>query len=805
MSFLVRQMVRKVLLEGPLEKMQNMGVPEPIAKYLYRKIMAWSPAGEGGCGDHAHWFAVQLKGTMHQWDEEVGVWKEEAKNKKRIAKKVKKTSGPPQFDQKSKKPIITMDRAGIPPVDHELRQHYELVLAKIKHSENRLKKVIQDMQPVIEIICQWATETGVNLSKKKTADIPTGKQDDKGREIYKKVPFDLGVAEQLATRHLGIQEGKKFMEFDDGWYWLNRETNVCSIEARLMQHCGRTDHSDSNIWSLRDKDGMPHITTEIRDTDEGRVVYQMKGKQNATPDEKYWPRIFALLTNPQLKLKGYAARGRYGGDLEWHHIPEDVQAKIQEANPDFEADTRSVEEIAGDTIEERDREFASEMGEAETEVNLQYVDVEWQLSEDSGGMEEDDASDYYPYGYWSGDINLGIEVPVRFNSSDLEGYLKSIINTENFELDIYGWSAGSLRLKITDDDGSSGSAYEYKDYLTWAKETFDDHYDLIQKSIAEWLVFNGYDEPGEQVEDKYSDIFLRARNLIDDDGYVRGNLTHGMIRLIFSFKQKTDGPLEVPDDKSMEVSLALKRIVSHDTRFSQEDIKSISATSNGGILNVIMDFGLYTDNDSEELENLDKIRFVEWINENYDLVKTTIFDYINQFLTNPFELDKHVGNITRLKKAFKYHGVDLGEHVQLANPQYGGKETRLVMFGGVPTNLLVQVLYGEEEAKKHDFWQDRHIMSQDPDVIFPPAKTYTIGKWIKILKDFMNEYQSLLKAAKEKAGTTRDGWYGVNDMKDYLKLLEKPIQGTLGPDGSPQEEALRRLVRKSLRTSLDDH
>jgi len=106
------------------------------------------------------------------------------------------------------------------------------------------------------------------------------------------------------------------MTFPDGFYWTDLGTDCSKYEEEEMQHCGAD--SRGNLVSLRDKNHKPHVTMTVditgertattdttdyrgndlwgaRDSDSPEWmapdVLQIKGKQNAPPDKKYWSYI----------------------------------------------------------------------------------------------------------------------------------------------------------------------------------------------------------------------------------------------------------------------------------------------------------------------------------------------------------------------------------------------------------------------------------------------------------------------------------------------------------------------------------
>lgn len=93
--------------------------------------------------------------------------------------------------------------------------------------------------------------------------------------------------------------------FRDGWKWLLKDTEECSIEAKAMGHCGNAGNPQpgDRILSLREptkKPGVwaPHCTFILR---EDGFLSEMKGRENKKPVEKYHSYIIELLRNDIIK------------------------------------------------------------------------------------------------------------------------------------------------------------------------------------------------------------------------------------------------------------------------------------------------------------------------------------------------------------------------------------------------------------------------------------------------------------------------------------------------------------------------
>ena len=102
-----------------------------------------------------------------------------------------------------------------------------------------------------------------------------------------------------------IETHKIIKAYKDGFYWVDLETNNCREEAEAMGHCGRT--SSDTLLSLRQRTPygiQVHVTSAWdyapKDKTKYAVVYQMKGKNNQKPIDRYHPYIVDLLLDKNL-------------------------------------------------------------------------------------------------------------------------------------------------------------------------------------------------------------------------------------------------------------------------------------------------------------------------------------------------------------------------------------------------------------------------------------------------------------------------------------------------------------------------
>lgn len=109
-----------------------------------------------------------------------------------------------------------------------------------------------------------------------------------------------------------------FMQVGQGWYWLDLKGSYCDPESKMMGHCGHDERG--NLYSLRDPKNKPHVTLTYDPSK--NIVFQIKGKQNQLPGEKYWPAIEAFFEKTDAKLGDDVTIGSPLGDALSRFIPE---------------------------------------------------------------------------------------------------------------------------------------------------------------------------------------------------------------------------------------------------------------------------------------------------------------------------------------------------------------------------------------------------------------------------------------------------------------------------------------------------
>jgi len=150
-----------------------------------------------------------------------------------------------------------------------------------------------DLDDMIGRVLDWLKsdlrEGEVNLNDYKTLKSAVKASDDWHKSLK-------------ASGVIKDETGKVIMEFDDGYYWIDLQTTNCKAEAEAMGHCGMTNNG-TTIYSLRDSKKSPHVTVAI-DVKEG-IIYQMKGKENKKPVEKYHKYIYEFLMEQDIEKFSY--------------------------------------------------------------------------------------------------------------------------------------------------------------------------------------------------------------------------------------------------------------------------------------------------------------------------------------------------------------------------------------------------------------------------------------------------------------------------------------------------------------------
>ena len=309
---------KKFLIEKDHRKkiVQNVGLTDTIANTLHNLNDKYSL-----------WFANQIRDSIIKWSQS---------HMEQLGKLIK---DPTWADKYLDNPGFVMQNAevigefNILNVDAvvdllatplELVYSYNWVIKKEKNPNNRfhLNELItrlfdnNEVRTAITGILDWIRGQEGQVSIK-DYDFETANQAQ--QEWHQGMVATGGAIED--------EDGRIVMRFPDGFYWIDLETTYSDEEHSAMGHCGRCmkEGGVSTLYSLRDKKKAPHVTAEI-EKEYGNEYYQMKGKQNIKPIEKYHPYIVGLLIHN--KIDKYESAYNYPTDFHPSDLDDELFIKL---------------------------------------------------------------------------------------------------------------------------------------------------------------------------------------------------------------------------------------------------------------------------------------------------------------------------------------------------------------------------------------------------------------------------------------------------------------------------------------------
>ena len=104
----------------------------------------------------------------------------------------------------------------------------------------------------------------------------------------------------------------KFIEYPNGWYWINLNVDYSQDEADNMGHCGRD--TGKILFSLRDDKLQSHITASYSVSE--KALYQIKGRKNSKPKSEYHEMIIDMILNSKYPVN-MMKTGSYRPDLDF--------------------------------------------------------------------------------------------------------------------------------------------------------------------------------------------------------------------------------------------------------------------------------------------------------------------------------------------------------------------------------------------------------------------------------------------------------------------------------------------------------
>lgn len=231
-------------------------------------------------------------------------------------------------------------------------------------SDDELKSIHKETYPVIN---------------KKVEDWTTYLQSSKGK---------------LSTLKKGLSEGKDYKvikRVGDRYMWVHLLTKAAyQCEGEEMSHCvGTYTPGQSTILSLWDNNLGPHVTIEIQN---GKKVYQIKGKGDRPPVEKYQEATREFIKElieqgytitgdgGNIGMLGYEGKFYFEEDPKWQKIYttvilpkqekaiQEIQSQIKDEQVDIDSLFTSAKAAISKVPKEMQSEFSSLIDEIKSEI-----------------------------------------------------------------------------------------------------------------------------------------------------------------------------------------------------------------------------------------------------------------------------------------------------------------------------------------------------------------------------------------------------------------------------------------------------
>ena len=221
-------------------------------------------------------------------------------------------------------------KAGAPVSKADLPQNLEDLRGYLEHLMGLKDAAVQDVV--------WGYETPRQLRDK--FEVVEQELAEKAESERRVIPQDQDEDPEEPPYSRHGEDPEVWIQFPNGWVWMNLGRAYCSAEAKAMGHCGNSPRSDTSdrILSLREpvekggrKYWSPHCTFILRG---GAFLGEMKGRNNAKPTARYHPYIVALLKDDRIKGimgGGYKPRNNF----HWSDLTREQQKEVIAANPAF--------------------------------------------------------------------------------------------------------------------------------------------------------------------------------------------------------------------------------------------------------------------------------------------------------------------------------------------------------------------------------------------------------------------------------------------------------------------------------------
>lgn len=100
--------------------------------------------------------------------------------------------------------------------------------------------------------------------------------------------------EKLERQNVEQLRKRSLKTYPNKYFWVKLEKKEWDNCGEKMQHCGRPLSSNGEIYQLIDENGEFKVSIEMTPK---KIIEQIKGKQNAFPEEKYWDYVVDFINS----------------------------------------------------------------------------------------------------------------------------------------------------------------------------------------------------------------------------------------------------------------------------------------------------------------------------------------------------------------------------------------------------------------------------------------------------------------------------------------------------------------------------
>ena len=208
---------------------------------------------------------------------------------------------------------------------------------------NKLKNIPSSDRQRIQSIMDWV-RVGLNGRLNQYQNLEFSELYDKSREWHDSLSLGQGDINYIEENTI-VKDFRN--ENEEGFYWVDLNTNTSDEECKRMGHCGRTG-SNNNLYSLRETKKLPggkftlnrsHLTASIGNDG---ILYQLKGPKNSKPQEEFHQYILPLFfvlggggEQEDYLIQGFGSEYASNLDFKITDLPDETIKQLYEQRPEL--------------------------------------------------------------------------------------------------------------------------------------------------------------------------------------------------------------------------------------------------------------------------------------------------------------------------------------------------------------------------------------------------------------------------------------------------------------------------------------